>query len=446
MLTRRRFLASTLLAAAWGGMPGMARASMQTPWRNWSGWLLANPKDRIAPESEDELITFLKQSSGKLRPVGAGHSFTPLVPTEGHLLVLDRLSGIVSADAGTLRARIRAGMRLGDIGEPLEAKGQAMYNLPDIDRQTLAGAISTSTHGTGLGLRSLSGYVTGLRLVTSGGDVMELSASSQPDIFNAARVSVGALGIITEVEMQNRAPFRLLSRTWIQNTEEVLESFDKLAAEWQHFELMPFLHADYSLVIAHKETSEPVRPELPVEDDSEVLSLIDSTPVMLRGALINSLATQIEPTESVLPSWNALTNVRLVRFNEMEYSVPAAEGPECLRRILDTVARAGAEATIPLEYRTIDGDDTWLGMCSGGPRVSISVHRMAIHDYRPLFDLVEPIFWEHGGRPHWGKIHTLGRNELRGLYPHFDDFNEVRTLLDPGERLLNPYLARLFKD
>lgn len=447
MISRRRFLAGSLLTAMWQATPALARAAVPggtTPWRNWSGWQSCEPAGRLSPASEQQMADMFRNTKGALRPVGAGHSFTALVPTDGHIVVLDRMSGLVSHDPAAMTAEFHAGTRLSAAGVLLDGIGQAMPNLPDIDRQTLAGAIATSTHGTGKGLASLSAHVTHLTLVTPTGDIREIDASGDKDLFDAARVSVGALGVVTKIGFRNRAPFHLRNRTWVQETESVLENFDALADEWQHFEMMPLLHSNQSLVIAHKETTDPVTPPAPDEDDGEFLSLIDATPVALRGMVIDMLAKTIDPTEAVSKSFQGLTHLRFDRFNEMEYSVPVDAGPACLREILATVSREGVDVTIPLEYRIIGGDDTLLSMFSGGPRVSISVHRLAQYDYHPYFKLVEPIFWKYGGRPHWGKVHTLGYSELKGLYPRFDDFREIRQALDPQGRMLNDHLRNLF--
>lgn len=449
MITRRRFLAGSVLASLGGLVSKMAFASGSLikenaiPWRNWSGALCSNPKERLAPASEDQLIEMLKTSTGTIRPVGAGHSFTALVPTDGNLLVLDKLNGVISHNAESMQATLGAGTRLADSGPQLDAIGQAMINLPDIDRQTLAGAIGTSTHGTGKGLKSLSGYVTGLRLVTPTGEVHDLDEQNNADLFHAARVSFGSLGIITRIGFQNREPFRLRSMTWVEATESVIEKFDESVDKYQHFEMMPLVHSDYSLVVAHEETDDPLKAPSEEEDGGGFLSVVALTPVMLRGALINTLAKGIEPSEHVSESFNALTNLRFDRFNEMEYSVPLDAGAKCLHEILATIKKEAIDVVIPLEYRIIEGDDTWLGMFSGGPRISISVHRMAAHDYRPLFDTVEPIFWKYGGRPHWGKVHTLGYDELKKLYPKFDDFVALQASLDPEGRMLNEHLKHL---
>ncbi|MEX2327539.1 MAG: D-arabinono-1,4-lactone oxidase, partial [Pseudomonadales bacterium] len=349
--------------------------------------------------------------------------------------------GLVSHDRQAMTAELMAGTRLSDAGPLLDDVGQAMYNLPDIDRQTLAGAIATATHGTGKHLKSLSGYVNNMRLVTPFGDVVDLDAHNNADVFHAARVSLGALGIVTRIGFKNRAPFKVLGRTWMEKTETIIDQFEALSSEWQHFEMMPLLHSDYALVIAHKETSDAISPMVEEEDDGAFLKLVNATPVALRGTLINTLASDIEPAEGIDVSYKSLTNLRFDRFNEMEYSVPAASGPECLEEILDTVKREATDVTIPLEYRIIEADDAWISMFNGGRRVSISVHRLAQYDYQPLFGLVEPIFWKYGGRPHWGKVHTLGRQQLQELYPRFEDFVFIQQSLDPEGRMLNRHLA-----
>lgn len=444
MITRRRFLASSIIAGLAGPVTNLVSAAgSTTPWRNWSGALVSNPASRLAPESEDELADMIKRTSGPIRPVGAGHSFAPLVPTDGSLLVLDRMSGVISHETESLQATLWAGTRISETGPLLDGLGQAMFNLPDIDRQTLAGAIATSTHGTGKRLKSMSGYVTGLRLLTLNGEWYDLDEGNNADLFHATQVSFGALGVITRISFQNREPFRLRTREWIDKTENVLERFDQAIEEHEHFEILPVIPSDHCLVVANSETNDPLKAPVEEDDGGEYLSTLDATPIMLRRALINTLAGEIEPTEAVSESFNALTNLRFDRFNEMEYSVPVQSGPDCLREILAIIERESIDVVFPLEYRIVDGDDTWLGMFAGEPRISISVHRLASHDYRPLFDAIEPIFWKYNGRPHWGKVHNLGYDELKNLYPRFDDFVSLQTSLDPGGRMLNDHLKYL---
>lgn len=447
-ITRRKLLASSLLAAAFNPLgqtlaAGADVAHSSAPWRNWSGYLQSNPAQRFAPKSEQELADFMKGNAGGVRPVGAGHSFSPLVPTNDALVVLDNLSGVVAYDDASTTAVLRAGTRLSDSGPMLDQIGQAMINLPDIDRQTIGGAIATSTHGTGLGLGSLSAYVTSVRLVTPEGRVIDANRNDNPEIYQAARTNLGALGVLTEVGFQNRKPFKLKSMAWVEKTNTVIESFAERCLEYEHYEFMPFLHADFSLVIAHKETDGALKPPVPEEDQGDIFGVLSNLPVFARRPVINFLVEAIEPSEAIEASYLALTNIRNDRFNEMEYSVAVEDGLACVREILDTVTKLGIDALIPLEYRVIEKDDSWLSMFSGSAKASISIHRMAGYDYKPYFDVIEPIFWKYGGRPHWGKVHSLGYHELSNLYPHLDDFIEVQTELDPSGKMLNQHIAKI---
>jgi FAD-linked oxidoreductase len=450
-ITRRRLLTCGALAALLGiNGPVTASSSRPSlPWRNWSGSVVGHPKSRFEPTSERQLASFLASSDAPVRPVGAGHSFTPLVPTDGHLLVIDQLTGLLDQDPINMTATFGAGTRLSEIGTALESIGQAMFNLPDIDRQTIAGATATATHGTGIEFECLSGYITRLRLITPAGEQLDVDAESDPDLFNAARVSVGALGVITRITLQNRPPYRLKQRSYVQRTEELLEGFDEHAASHRHFEMFPMTHSDYALALATDETDEPTNNPPPSAEDiaafNEAMRVRMQIPPEERRSFVNGIASQIEPGETVDTSHKILANVRHNRFNEMEYSVPIAAGAECLREILKTIIDKKVDVVFPLEYRYVSHDDTWLSMSSGDEdHAAISIHRSVSEDYRPYFDLVEPIFWKYGGRPHWGKIHSLGASELAKLYPRFRDFLEIREYLDPRGRMLNHHLRKLF--
>jgi FAD-linked oxidoreductase len=371
------------------------------------------------------------------------------VPTDGHLVVLDRLTGLRSYDAETLQATLGAGIRLSETGPELEAIGQAMYNLPDIDRQTLAGAISTATHGTGLTLNTLSAYVTGLQLVTPAGKVFDLDAQHEPALFAAAQVSLGALGFVTQVRLRNMKPYRLKKTTSLQPTEEVLAEFDREAHAHMHFEMFPLTHSKYASVQVIDETDEPINHPMPPPDQpdpyDELMRTMMKVPPAARSAMIDAAVAVAPAAEPVVDvSYRILSNVRSYRFNEMEYSVPLDAGAACVREILRTVDEQNIDVAFPLEYRYVAGDDLWLSMFTGGPRASISVHQDANYDYRPYFEVIEPIFWKYDGRPHWGKLHTLKYAQLAKLYPKFKDFLEIRDTLDPAGRMLNPHLRGLF--
>jgi len=449
--TRRTFLANSALAALFGMVnPALAQsANRSTPWLNWSGGVVANPAGRFSPATEQQLMDYLASSSGSVRPVGSGHSFTPLVPTDGHLLVLDQLTGMLSHDSNAQTATFAAGTRLGDMGAPLEGIGQAMINLPDIDRQTLAGATSTATHGTGIAFQCLSGYVTQLRLIAPNGEVHDIDQRSSPEFFDAARVGLGSLGVVSRITVQNTGQFRLKQTSWVDKTADLLKDFDRQAATHRHYELFPLTHSDYSIALATDETDEPIN-NPPVSNEEEdgldlAMAAWMKVPPKLRGPLVNALAEQIEPSERVDSSYKILSNVRNTRFNEMEYSVPLERGAECVQEVLRTIIDEEIDVVFPLEYRYVSRDETMLSMSSGDEdHAAISIHRIASEDYRPYFNIIEPIFWKYGGRPHWGKIHSLGAAQLSELYPRFEEFRSIRQRLDPNGRMLNEHLRKIF--
>ena len=258
------------------------------------GALAATPRARVAPSTEAELVAYLRTATGPVRPVGSGHSFSPLVPTQGDLLVLDRMRGIVDTDAGAYRAQVRAGTRLADLGPLLDREGQACENLPDIDRQTLAGALSQRQPTEPETSRSLAGYVEAIRIVTPSGEVRELDAS-EPELLAAAAVSLGSLGIVTEARLANRPTYRLQADSYPMRLDEVLERFDELVARHRHFEFFPLPHCDWASVLSIDEAPEdaPTHNPLPTPEDAELrgaLDLLLATPTLARRTLANEIA------------------------------------------------------------------------------------------------------------------------------------------------------------
>ncbi|WP_314384215.1 D-arabinono-1,4-lactone oxidase [Pseudomonas brenneri] len=429
----------------------LARAPRLIPWRNWSGAQSCLPLERLAPKDLAELVQVIRQAPGKIRPVGSGHSFSALVPTDGTLLSLSFFNGLLDHDASTLQATFAAGTPMSRMGPALKAIGQALPNMADIDYQTLAGAIATSTHGTGVGFTSYSAGVTGLQLVTAQGEVLDCDAERERELFNAARVSLGALGVTTRVRLQNREPYRLRERQWIAKTEELLEDVAKNTRENQHWEMLVVTHSDYALSIALNETSDaPTPPIDPAEEGgNEFVSIIENLDKYAsdfpetRRTLLNSLRYFASFQERVAESFEIYANVRNVRFNEMEYSVPAEHGPSCLREILKLIRDKDLRTWFPIEYRYVKADDIPLSMFEGRDSCSISVHQHYTMDHHNFFAAVEPIFWKYAGRPHWGKLHTLNARTLQALYPRWNEFTRVRQALDPDGKFLNAHLSSI---
>ena len=431
--------------------------SVRQRWRNWSGAVEFTPARIHQPASLGELQQVVGETAAAgrtLRVAGSGHSFVPLVETGDTLLSLAQLTGVESLDPATGRATILAGTQLRPLGAMLEARGYSMANLGDINVQALAGAVATGTHGTGLSLGSISSQVTGLSLVLPDGGLVQCSATQEPELFAAARVALGSLGVMAKIEVQLAPAFKLKLTKQYMELDECLAAAPDLAANHRHFEFYWVPHTRGTLV----KTMDPVdAPEsnrglttlLELVLENGALGLLSRiararpqwTP-QIAGLIAKSIKS--DTNTMVASSHRAFSSVRLVRFNEMEYELPAAAGPEALRELAAFVEAKKIQVHFPVEFRYVRGDDIWLSPFYGRDSVAISVHQYVGMDHEPYFRGAEAIFRNHGGRPHWGKMHSLKAAELSSIYPRWDDFQRQRERIDPKGVFLNPYLRGLF--
>lgn len=460
MSARRKLLqgaAAATGAVAMGPWALLAQAAAQVPaaqagaltWQNWSGLETCRPASLLTPSSEDELREVLRRGTGPLRCVGAGHSFTALVPTDGSLLSLDRLSGIVRTDARAGTVTVRAGTRLAVLSRLLDAQGLALHNLPDIDTQTVAGALATATHGTGAELPALHAHVRGLRLVTARGERLACSAQERPELLAAAQVSLGSLGVVTEVDLAVRPRYRLHRHVWLEKTPALLAQALELAQKHRQFEMFVLPFTGYSAAVTHDETEQqPSTAQREAHDDEMLDDLKHLRNALSRWPALRQWVAQklIDPKlqeDAVDWSWKLLSTVRPWRFNETEAHLPRANGPACLAEVIAAIERQN-EAYFPIEFRFVAADAAWLSPFQGRASCSIAAHAAygERHDY--LVNTLGPIFRKHGGRPHWGKLHDYRAGELAAAYPQWARFQALRRELDPQGRLLNPYLRGLF--
>lgn len=431
--------------------PAATDANGRLLWRNWSGIQHAYPAARAAPGSEDELISVLKTGVGPIRPVGAGHSFTALSPTDGTLLSLDAMTGVVAHEAATYRATVRAGTRLGDLGPALAAIGQEMANLPDINKQSLGGALGTGTHGTGRTLRAIHGDVLSFRLATPKGELITCSAQENADVFNAARVNLGAFGVVTEVTLQNQPLKRVLKRTEARALEDVMAAWPTLTTQHRNVEFYAIPFTGLAALITVDETDRPVMPRGPDGDVDAVMALKRLRDVAgflpgVRRSLAQDAFKDAPPEEAVDEGWKLLSNERPVRFNEMEYHLPFDAQMPALKEVIAAIEKHRADVFFPIEARVVHDDEAWLSPFHGRLSGSIAVHAYYKDDYQFLYDLVEPILRRFEGRPHWGKLHSLKASDFAALYPKWSDAVAVRAALDPDGRMLNDHLRRVFVD
>jgi FAD-linked oxidoreductase len=405
-------------------------------WTNWSGGVTCTPQRIATPASETKLIDLVRQTArtgATLRVTGSGHSFPPLCATDGVLVSLDGLQGLVEVNPAAGEATVWAGTKLHALGDTLWEHGLAQANMGDIDRQALAGAISTGTHGTGRTLGSISTQVAGLRLVTATGDVIDCSPAHEPEIFKAAQLSLGSLGVITQVTLRLLPAYYLHERTWVAPFDECLAQLDEHIHANRHFEF--FWVPEYDLCAM--KTLNPVELS-PAEQDAVPLVNEPTTNDQPQGRLARYVrAERIDRSYRIFPS------ERTLKFNETEFAVPAPSGPACLCEIRQLMRTRYPHVVWPIEYRTLAADDLWLSPAYRRETVTISVHQAAELPYQPFFADVEAIFRNHHGRPHWGKIHTHRAPELAALYPQWAAFQSVRRRLDPAGLFLNDHLRTL---
>ncbi len=398
-------------------------------WRNWAGNLQAGAINIVHPTSEAEIVSLVRRAASEketLRVVGSGHSFTPLCVTNGTLITLDGLQGVISIDQATQTARILAGTKISQLGEPLLQAGLALANQGDIDYQALAGAVSTGTHGTGVKYGSFSTMVTALRMVLANGEILFCSAEIEPEMFRAAQLGLGALGVLTEIVLQLVPAYRLHERTWVASFEETMAQLEYHLDVNDHFEFFWLPRYDSSVMKSLTLTDESPFGGVPVAP---------APPGTLERY---SVPERVDWSHRIYPS------ERQVKFVEMEFAVPYASGPECFCAIRDLMLNRYPQVTWPIEYRTQRADDIFLSPAFGRDVVTISLHEAPDRPYEAFFKDAEAIFRTFDGRPHWGKLHNLRAPDFEQLYTQWARFQSVREQLDPSGLFLNPYLRTIF--
>jgi L-gulonolactone oxidase len=425
-------------------------------WRNWTGDERCMPAAIERPASLDELSAAIAGASRRgmrVHVAGAGHSFSDIACSDGLLLKLDRLASVLDIDRSGGLVRAQAGITLRELSRRLAGEGLALANLGDIDVQSLAGAISTATHGTGAGLPNLSAQVLELTLVLADGSRLACSATRDPEVFRAARVGLGSLGAIAEVTMRCVPAFTLRGVDAPAPLADTLERFEELALGSDHFEFFVFPHANTALTRTNNRTEAEPRPRGRARAYADDVLLTNHAFELLcragrrfpaRIPQINRLVTRLAGSrERVDNSAEIFATPRLVRFTEMEYALPRERTPEAVRRVLEVIERRGFAVPFPIEVRTVAGDDAFLSTAAGRQSGFVAVHMYRQMPWEPYFRAVESIMLELDGRPHWGKRHFQTAATLRARYPDWDRFQAVRARLDPEGRFANAWTERV---
>lgn len=427
-------------------------------WRNWAGNQTAAATTMLRPANTDELLSAIdvwSRSGRQVRPVGSGHSFTALANAEDVRLDLSRMAGVISIDRAAAGGEVTvwAGTSLRALNEALSAHGLALPNLGDIDSQTISGAISTGTHGTGGRFGCLSTFVTALALVTAAGRVVQCSPDRHPEIFAAARVGLGVLGVITEVTLRCTDAFVLRAYERPARLAEIFADLPALIGQNDHFEFYWFPYTDRAQVKCNNRVPADDRPLSRWRGwlDDEFLAntvfagacrigrAVPGAAPAISGVCARALAARVYTGRSD----RVFCTKRRVRFVEMEYALPRAALAEAFQALRQIVDHLPFRVLFPVEVRFAAPDDIWLSHGYGRETAYLAVHQYAGAPYEPYFRAFEAVCAGLGGRPHWGKLHYRDAESLRPVYPRFDDFLAVRDELDPGRLFGNAYTARL---
>jgi FAD-linked oxidoreductase len=425
-------------------------------WSNWSRNVEAHPRRVDHPASTAEVVALIQLARSQGLPVkayGSGHSFTPIAATDGVMLRLDQMNHVLAHDTSSGRVRVQAGMSLHELNPELQALGLALPNLGDVDPQSVAGAISTGTHGTGGRLHGIAAAVVGVQLVTAEGDVVEID--EQHAWFPAARLSLGALGVITEVTLQCVPAFLLHAREEPMPLPEVIERLPELIEENDHFEFYWFPHTEKALVKRNNRVPDGTK-RAPVGRlrhlvDDELLSngvfgLLNEVAAR-RSSLVprlNSISGSVlSPREFVDHSHEVFVSPRRVRFRESEFAMPRPALPNVIASLQSWFDAGHEEISFPIEVRFTGADDIWMSTGHERDNCYVAVHHFHRNDPAAYFAAAQDIFTAHEGRPHWGKMNTVDAAYLRERYARFDDFVAVRDKADPERVFTNPYLDRV---
>lgn len=424
---------------------------------NWSGFVRFTPRQVVKPGSLEELQRIVgesAQSGRSIRVIGSGHSFTPLIETDDILLSLDNWQGIEEIDLSKHTVKVRGGTKLRRLGKELLAYGLRQENLGDIDVQSISGAVSTGTHGTGIDFGVVSTQVESLTLITADGGLLECSAEQNAEVFKAAQVSLGVLGVIAYVTLRVVPMQRLHMHGRRERLGECFDNLERYKRENTYFSFLWAPYTDWVQLKFLNETTEPVSKQ------SALKNFINKV-VIKNGVywIISEMCRLFPPVskhfsklagssntiiDEVDYSHRIFSTPRMVRFQEMEYNIPAEHLPTVLREIQQCIERYRFDVHFPMECRFVREDDIWLSPAYGRASAYIAVPMYRGMKYEAYFQHMEAIFRRYEGRPHWAKEHSQDAQSLAQLYPHWHDFQRIRTKLDPQGVFLNKYLRDLF--
>ena len=424
--------------------------------KNWSGNVQFSPTTIALPATEEDiqqLVLTAIQENRKIRLIGSGHSFTPLVKTNDILISLDNFQGLVSVDQSSHQVTVKAGTKLHLLGQLLFEQGLAMENMGDIDRQSIAGTISTGTHGTGIKFGTISTQVKAIRFINGLGKIVECSEKENLELFKAAQVSLGALGIITQITLKCVPTYKLELINEKKKLAEVLANYSQINQENRNFEFYYFPKTEYVLTkTSNLANGKPDKAGLSSFFQEYLLENMAFKMLCEYAYRFPSKNKRVSDfsakavgySRKVYYSHKIYATPRLVKFNEMEYNVPIDAYKEVMKEVVKCIDKNNFPVHFPIENRFVKEDDIYLSPAYGRNSSYIACHVYYKKPFQEYFKVLEDIFKAYDGRPHWGKVHTLEAEELQERYPRFEEFKQHRAQQDPDQIFLSPYLKTLF--
>ncbi|MBA2405497.1 MAG: FAD-binding protein [Bdellovibrionales bacterium] len=423
--------------------------------KNWAGNLEFHPKSILTPTSTESAQALVKahlSANKNIRMRGSAHSWTGLIATKESFLHLDEMQGLMEVDASTQLIKAKAGTKLSLFGEEAFKHNLALPNQGDINHQSLAGAMSTGTHGTGVTLQSMSNQIKNLTLIAGTGEILNIDGNKNPELLNAVGVSFGSVGLMTEATLKMIPAYKLKVETFAEDMKTSLEKFKSRLKDNRHLEMFYFPVGDWSIVKMMNVTEEKESPQSKFQKVSELV---------LENWLYEGLNILAHKTNSyrgpdkfmrkfvdhkVFVNWShrAFPSARTVRFMEMEFNLPIEKFEEVFEELKASIKKNNFQTLFPIEIRFVKGDELWLSPAYKRDSVYFAIHTYIQQDFRPYFEEMQNIFKRHGGRPHWGKWHSLKHDDLAAVYPKWQEFKQVRSELDPKGLWLNEHLRSLF--
>lgn len=404
-------------------------------WRNWVGNQSCVTRYQGAPTSEDQLCEMVKAATSQgqnVRCAGSGHSFTPVVGTSGLLLTLSQMKGVRHIDKEKRRVTAAAGTTINELGRILKENGLSMVNQGDIDSQALAGALTTGTHGTGLTLGNLASSIVGMKLVQPNGDILVVDESNQ-DLLRASRVSLGTLGVISELTLQLMDSYNLHEKIWREDFDACMEMHDELAAKHRHFSFFWCATEQSRHCYCLPDTAATSKSGKTTDVcEMKIMDITDQPPMEAEF-------------EKIAYSSDVYPIVYVPNFHELEYAVPVAHGKDAVRAVRKLMLEKYPECIYPIEYRFTAGDNAWMSPFFEQDSVTVSVSGEPGTDYWAYLRDVDAILRAYGSRPHWGKLHFLTGDDVTPIYPKAGEFRALRRKMDPEGYFLNDHLTQLFK-